>query len=253
MSGMHPIIRQLLSYESYVPSKRETGLSATTIISPIQKIILSKRYKSQMDIKLNAASALGTGFHLYAEEAVKKDFKFEINGEQWKVFGTEIKMEVPIGKTGFWLTGTMDLPLIRLRDGLIHIADYKTVKDSGLKTNPKKWAQQLSIYALLAKLFLKTEIDSSGTVIYFNKTKEAVSKFPFGDMVLPLGSITETKKFVMSRTLEIKKYWDLPDKDLPECTPKENWNGRLCHTYCGYVHVCSQQERILNQSFTFTL
>lgn len=248
---MHPLIKMILEFDAYVKSDIPRSLSATTLLSPIQKVILSRRHESNMDIKLNSASLLGTALHEYFERVIPTGTVFEYEGDKYELIHQELSMNTPIGKTGFTLTGTSDLVFLK-NDKYIHIGDYKSCKDYSLKKRDfTKWSQQMSIYALLVFVTLGKKIDTQGSVFYFNKSAEATSKFPFGVLTLDLMSLKDTKDFIMEKTLDFKKYWDKPDHELPSCNPVENWNGRLCGTYCGYSHVCEQINCFCKENFNF--
>lgn len=248
---IHPLVQAILEYDAYVKSDIPRSLSATTFLSPIQKVILSHRHKSSIDIRLNSASLLGTALHEYFEKVIQVGFKFMYEDDEYELIHQELSMNTPVGKTGFTATGTSDLVFLKNKSK-IHIGDYKSCKDFTLKKRDfEKWAKQLSIYNLLTHIHLKMPVDNQGTIFYFNKTSEAASKFPFGVITLDLMSIDETKKFIMERTLEFKKYWDLPDNELPKCTEIENWSGRLCGSYCGYSHVCNQINAFIDEPMNF--
>lgn len=248
---MHPLIEAILSHDSYVQSKIPRSLSATTLLSPIQKVLLSKRHESSIDIKLNSASMLGVALHEYWESIVPNGFAFELDGDKYELIHQELSMNAPIGNTGMTLTGTSDLVFFK-NGSLIHIGDYKSCKDYSLKKKDfSKWQQQLSIYSLLTHLTLKKPVDTHATVFYFNKSAEATSNFPFGTIVLELMTLKETRDFIMERALEFKKYWEVSDNDLPRCSQIDNWNGRLCGTYCGYPHVCQQLIGLLESPYNF--
>lgn len=250
--SLHPLVKMILEFDAYVQSPIPQSLSATTFLSPIQKVILSKRHEKDMDIKLNSASLLGTALHEYFERIIETGVEFEWEGDTYKLIAQELSMHTPIGKTGFTATGTSDL--VFLKNGeLIHIGDYKSCKDYSVKKRDSdgKWMKQLSIYNMLTHIHTKKPVDKQGTIFYFNKSAEATSKFPFGVMTLDLMSLKDTRDFIMERTLEFKKYWDLPDNELPRCTELENWNGRLCGSYCGYSHVCNQINCFVNEPMNF--
>ena len=251
MKPIHPLIITILEYDAYVKSDIPRSLSATTFLSPIQKVILSKRHKSSIDIKLNSASLLGTALHEFFEKILQVGMVFEWDGNKYELLEQEYSMNTPIGDTGFTATGTSDLIFLK-NDSLIHIGDFKSCKDFTLKDKSyDKWVKQLSIYALLVFLTMKKPVDKYGTIFYFNKTSEAASKFPFGTIELELMPLKETKDFIMEKTLEFKKYWDLPDSELPRCSDVDNWGGRLCGSYCGYSHVCQQMNVFVNGSYNF--
>lgn len=248
---MHPLIKMILEYDAYVQSKIPRSLSATTFLSAVQKTILSKRHESSIDIKLNSASLLGTALHEYFERIIKTGTEFDYEDNHYKLIYQELSMNIPIGNTGFTATGTSDLVFMKNHD-ILHIGDYKSCKDYSLKKRDfDKWMKQLSIYAMLAHLTLKKPVDKYGTIFYFNKSAEATSKFPFGVIELELMSLKDTRDFIVERTLEFKKYWDVKDDELPKCTEIENWNGRMCGTYCGYSHVCNQINQFTNGNYNF--
>ncbi len=248
---LHPLVKIILEYDAYVRSKIPRSLSATTFLSPIQKVILSRRHKSSIDIKLNCASMLGTALHEYFENVVPLHTKYYFEDHKYELTHKELSMNIPIGNTGFTATGTSDLVFLK-DDSLVHIGDYKSCKDYSLKKRDfEKWMMQLSIYALLAHLTLKKPIDKYGTIFYFNKSAEARSKFPFGVLELELMSLKDTKDYIMERTLKFKEHWDSPDEKLPRCTEIENWNGRLCGSYCGFSHVCPQINQFVNGNYNF--
>lgn len=248
---MHPLVKMILEYDAYVQSTIPRSLSATTFLSPIQKVILSKRHETSIDIKLNSASLLGTALHEYFERIIPTGTVFEHEGDKYQLAYQELGMNSPIGNTGFTATGTADLIFLK-NDEVYHMGDYKSCKDySLLKRDFDKWIKQLSIYNMLVHLTLKKPVDNQGTIFYFNKSAEATSKFPFGTIVLDLMSLKDTRDFVMEKTIQFKKYWEYPDEKLPRCSAKDNWNGRLCGTYCGYSHVCPQINAFTNGKYNF--
>lgn len=247
---LHPIHLKMLSHNSYKKSKIKKSISGTSFLQPTQKIILNSRFKPEIEPERKISSAIGTAIHLAYEISIEEGYEFEFQGDHYKVLGNEVSMSLPIGDTGFHATGTIDLPLLK-NNKYIHIGDYKTCKDWIFANKAyDKWIKQLSIYSLLAKFHYKKEIDTKGTILYYNKTKEAKGVNSLGHKVFDLMSIDETKDFMMQKTLDVMKYWGLPDDELhklPKCTSQEQ---RLC-SWCGHTLNCPQMNPFLNDNYDF--
>lgn len=247
---LHPLHLKMLEFNSYKKSKIKKSISGTSFLAPTQKIILASRYESIVDPEKKISSAIGTGVHKAYEDSIPIGFKFEYNGDEYELIGQEVSMKIPIGETGFHGTGTADL--IFLKNGkIIHIGDIKTCKDWIFKNkNFSKWVQQLSIYSLLAKFNYKKNIDKKGTIFYYNKTNEVSGKVPLGHKEFNLLNINDTKKLMMDKILDVKKYWDLPEDRLNELPHCSNNEMRLC-SWCGYSHVCPQMNPFNNGNYDF--
>lgn len=248
---LHPIHLQILNHNSYKKSKIKKSISGTSFLQPTQKIILNSRFKSEVEPEKKISSVIGTAVHLAYEQSIEPGFEFDFEGNHYKVLGCEVSMSLPVGDTGFHATGTSDLVLLK-NNKFIHIYDIKTCKDWIFKNKKNfiKWIQQLSIYSLLAKFHYNREIDTEGTILYYNKSKEAAGKVPLGDKTFKLLSIDETKKLMMEKTLDVMKYWDLPDDELhklPKCTPEEQF---LC-SWCGQMGVCPQINQFAQGNYSF--
>lgn len=247
---LHPLHLKMLDHNSYKKSKIKKSISGTSFLQPTQKIILNSRFKSEIEPEKKISSCIGTAIHLAYEQSIETGFEFEFEGNHYRVLGREVSMSLPVGDTGFYATGTADLVLLK-NEKLIHIQDIKTCKDWIFKSRAfNKWIQQLSIYSLLAKHHFEKEIDTKGTILYFNKTKEAAGKVSLGHKEFDLLSIDETKKLMMDKTLDVMKYWDLPDDELhklPKCTQQE---ARLC-SWCGHANNCIQLNPFQNGNYDF--
>lgn len=247
---LHPLHLKMLDHNSYKKSKIKKSISGTSFLKPTQKIILNSRFKPEIEPEKKISSSIGTAIHLAYEISIEEGYEFEFEGNNYKVLGKEVSMSLPVGDTGFHATGTADLVLLK-NDQFIHIQDIKTCKDWIFKNKAySKWIKQLSIYSLLAKHHFKKEIDTKGTILYYNKTKEAKSDVSLGHKIFDLLSINETKKLMMDKTLDVIKYWDLPDDELhklPKCTKEEQ---RLC-SWCGHILDCQQMNPFKNGNYDF--
>lgn len=252
--GISPALAVWLSREEYDGTDDPNVISATSIIKPIRQFILSERVKdTSVDIMDLVASRMGTAIHNSAEEAwkdpesLKKGLKAcgypdkvisrvkinptndEMSNDTIPVF-MEQRIEKEFGD--ITLTGKYDLVL----DGLL--SDYKTTSVYAYinQSNADKYIEQGSIYRYLSPSIITEDYmqihhiftDWSKAASFSNKD------YPENKVMTvdyPLMSLQETENFIGNKLNQIKKYRDLPQDSLPECTPEELWQRETKYKY----------------------
>jgi hypothetical protein len=63
------------------------------------------------------------------------------------------------------------------------------------------------------------------------RTNPKYPQKPVEKKMLPLLSVADTEKFVVRKLDELKKYWNVREVDVPECTPEEMWMSAPTYAY----------------------
>lgn len=199
--------------------------SVTTILNSVRQVILKRRYNDEIEQDCSELiwALFGTAFHSILENANEEEdqFKEEYLKQDLGIICDELK--------GYFLSGKADLVDIATKT----IIDYKTTSTfKVLKKDFEDYRLQLLIYAWLFRK-LGFEINKGEIVALlrdFQKSKAKFDKdypqfqvqkiqFKFSDK-----DFKEIEEFIKNRFLELKKYEDVPDDELPECTDEEKWS-----------------------------
>jgi hypothetical protein len=198
--------------------------SVTTILNPIRQVILKRRYndKIEQDCSELIWALFGTSFHAILEKAKEEDtqFKEEYLKQDLNVICDELK--------GYILSGKADLIDVATKT----IIDYKTTSTfKVLKKDFEDYRLQLLIYAWLFKQ-LGFEINKGEIVALLRDWQKSKAKF---DKDYPQFQVQKiqfkfTEKdfefiedFIKERFIELKKYENIVDEELPICTDEERW------------------------------
>lgn len=152
------------------------------------------------------------------DEGQFKEEKLKVNlGDYWK------ELE------GYYLSGRSDLMDLLEKE----IVDWKTCSAwKVIYKDFEDWRKEMLIYAWMVK-DMGFDIDKAKAIAFIkdhNKTKSKidsqypklpiwVEKFKFNQK-----QFDEIKEFIYNKFLELKKYEDVPDDELPECTDEEKWS-----------------------------
>lgn len=196
--------------------------SVTTLISPPRVARLEKRYGAEVepDIQRDMPSLYGTAVHNYMEACLRKyDMVDDVNYELERLLFTNINDRM--------ITGRFDVLANRK-----HMFDFKTCKSWKLIFDPdmKEWHEQQNIYAFILLREQKIEIDTINVIALYQDWQEGQalrsSQYPQSQMIeyeLEKWDPRITEEFLRERLYLHKQCEDLPDEELPECTPEERW------------------------------
>ena len=199
--------------------------SCTTILKPTRQIILERRYNDE--IEQDVSEMVWCIFGILAHSVIENS---QEDVGQFK----EEKLKVDLGKyckelDGYYLSGRSDM--IDLLDKCI--TDWKTASCwKVIYKDFEDWRKEMLIYAWAVK-DMGFEINKAQAIAFLkdhNKTKAKVDnaypqlpiwieKFKFTDK-----DFKDIEEFIKNRFLELKKYEDVPDEELPMCSMEERWN-----------------------------
>ena len=217
--------KQLVDLVSSDYQPKEHQYSCTTILKPTRQVILERRHNNE--IEQDVSEIVWCIFGILAHSVIENS---QEDVGQFK----EEKLKVDLGKyckelEGYYLSGRSDM--IDLLDKCI--SDWKTASCwKVIYKDFEDWRKEMLIYAWAVK-DMGFEIDKAQAIAFLkdhNKTKAKVDssypklpvwveKFKFTDK-----DFKDIEEFIIARFLELKKYEDVSDNELPMCTMEERWN-----------------------------
>lgn len=235
-----------LAHDDYDHDSRENHISATSLLKPLKQLILSNRVDNDAkdDIVGLIPSAMGSSIHNGIESAWVHNYakNLEKLGYPKRVIARirvnpsdedlkanpdiiPIYLEVRSEKEvdGFIISGKFDF----IGDG--RLEDFKTtsVYTYMKGTKDEDYINQGSIYRWLnpdkvtrddmAIQFIFTDWQGSRTREPNYPNMRTVEK------KFMLNSVQSTDTFIRQRLATIKKYWDSPESEIPECTDEDLW------------------------------
>ena len=214
--------KQLVDLVSSDYKPTEHQYSCTTILKPTRQIILERRYTNEIeqDVSDMCWMIFGTAVHSIIENSKEDEGQFK-----------EEKLKVDLGKyweelKGYYLSGRSDMIDLIEKE----ITDWKTCSAWKIIFNDfQDWKNEMLIYAW-AVHDLGFSVDKAKAIAFIkdhNKTKSKtdrrypklpiwVEKFNFSE-----DDFNSIKEFIYNKFMELKKYEDVSDDELPLCTPEE--------------------------------
>lgn len=241
-----------LASDEYDGINEGTTVSVTTLLKPIKATILSSRITTvpEADISDLIPSRLGTAIHDAIERAWKANPKkvmelmglpkgmyeeLRVNPEEHddEAFNVYLEQRVSREFMGFTINGQYDL----IFDG--EIQDIKTTGTFTWETGAKDedYIKQLSVYRWLNTDKVEEEY---GTIHFiftdwkkldYIKNPKTYPPLRVQSKRYKLMSLHETEQWLRDRLTELRSYWDLPQDQLPICTPKELWQRDPVYKY----------------------
>lgn len=207
---------------NYKPTPHQ--YSCTTILKPTRQIILERKYGDQ--IKQDVSEMIWCIFGILAHSIIENS---QEDVGQFK----EEKLKVDLGKywkelDGYYLSGRSDM--IDLLDKCI--TDWKTASCwKVMYKDFEDWRKEMLIYAWAVK-DMGFDMNKAQAIAFLkdhNKTKAKidsqypklpiwVEKFKFNKK-----SFEEIEQFIYNKFMELKKYENVLDYELPMCTDEERW------------------------------
>lgn len=203
---------------------KEKQYSVTTILNPTRQIILRRRHNNEINQDCSDLiwAMFGTAFHSILENS-----KAGENQLQEEYLKQELSCLDPLLE-GYYLSGKADLLDVDNKK----IIDYKTTSSfKFVKKDFEDYRLQLLIYAwLFTKIGYKV---NKGEIVAllrdWNRSKAQFDK-DYPQLQVQTIEFKFTKKdfdfiekYIKDRFLELKKYEDVADDELPECTMEERW------------------------------
>ena len=236
------------SLETGHPSNESEGTiaSATQLISPVQQVVLTRRYKPEKDPTKCLKLFAGTAVHEYTSKMLGLATK-GLKSLGFRVLSEERLKGTWAGET---IGGGIDLQTRRGKAWTIY--DFKTTSVFTVMkmSRLEEWTEQLNIYGGLAeqagreveKLRIVTFLlDWSQAVLNRELKANPKSNYPTEDSVEIWCKRWEKKRrdeFIEGRVIELRDALKLPDDKLPRC--KDTWGGRRCDQYCDAAPHCHQ-------------
>lgn len=232
-----------LSHDSYQHDDRPNHISATALLKPLKQLIMQSRVletENQPDIVGMIPSRMGTAIHDSIEQAWLHNYKsslerlgygkrlidkIRVNPEKPEPNTIPIYLEQRAEREidGFIISGQFDF----IGDG--RLEDFKSTSTYTYThdTNADKYPLQGSIYRWLnpekitrdqmAIQFIFT--DWSGSRI----REKGYPQSRTAERIYNLLSLQETETFIRQKLALIKKYWNAPEHEIPECSDKDLW------------------------------
>jgi len=214
---MHEIIKDIFTtFNDHYHKKGD--YSVTDLIAPPRIVALKTRYpecEKSISMMQSTASLIGTGVHAYIERLLKPwESKYSLE----QTLTTKILKRT--------LSGTYDI----LVNGK-NLFDIKTCKTWKLIFDPEmtEWVEQQNIYRWLLKQS-DEDVESLNIIAVFLDWQEGMlvrsktyPREPMQVFPLPVWPDEKTKEFVIRRLTMHMDCEELPDDELPECTPEERW------------------------------
>lgn len=240
----------------YDYQNQENYISATTLMKPIRQLVLGARTLRDgltTDLSEYVARAMGNSLHDSIEKAWTENYQksLQILGypdsmiDRVLINPTEqqlasVQNPIPVyleqratAKVGKWTVGgKFDL----VADGVVHDNKSTTVYSWINQDKDADYALQGSIYRWLNQGKI-TEDFIRINFIFTDWQRSMVNSKPEYPSAraqhreIPLMSIADTEKWITNKLIQIEKYWDLPDAQIPECTDEELWRSNPVFKY----------------------
>ena len=235
------------------PDDGKKYISATTLLKSTRQIILASRAQGTskaktIDIKNMSASRGGTALHDAIEKAWVTNYRESMDalGYPQKVIDRVVLNpdkvepgEIPVymeqrfyKPLGDWIiTGQFDF----CGDG--RLEDFKQTGTFTYTSGSKDedYMMQGSIYKWgMPEIVTKDVMAIQFFFKDWNRYNIKQLNYPPADMVekeFPLKSTQWTENWLKNKLSEIDTYWNMPEKDLPECNAKELWQGKSTWKY----------------------
>ena len=192
------------------------GLRVTRLINPPRIGVLLKHYRDRIEVDVGdtVASAFGTAFHSWVENAIT-----QMNDPSY-ILEERIAAEINIGNGPVTISGQLDIQKVRA-DNSIDIKDTKTCKMYKVKEKKyEDWEKQLNVYAWLVR---KTKKVNSISVLAFMKDWKRDAYNPpcaVQEIPIPLWPEEKAERYIKKR---VKLHTTASVDNLPLCTDEERW------------------------------
>lgn len=234
-----------LAHDDYDHDPRDNHISATSLIKPLKQLIMSNRAEDQReDLVALLPSRIGTAVHNAIESAWVNHYAKNLHllGYPKKIIdririnptAEELKADpkiIPIyleqrrekEVDGMIVSGKFDF----VGEGKLQDFKYTSVYTYMQNVKDDDYIMQGSIYRWI---FEDIIIDDSMVIQFIFKDWQAnrirENGYPQAsthEQRFELWPITKTEAYVRRRIAEIKKFWDAPEEQIPECDDEALW------------------------------
>jgi len=236
-SNFPKAIYDFLCQDFYDHEEVGDSISATTLLKPIQEIVLIRRHKEkiEIDVKDRVWSLFGSGVHAVLEK---------LRGETVEPI-ERMKVEI----NGHIVSGKYDLVMEN------KLTDYKVTSAWTIVygSRVEEWKNQLSIYRwLYHKTYWKTLDDKASIIAIIRDWSDKdtwITNYPQSPIIeidIELASLDKTEEAIKRKVDKIKKALEVTDENLPKCSDKDRWfNAKKqtyvkCEKYCIAKNYCHQ-------------
>jgi hypothetical protein len=240
-----------LLFDEYDYVNQEKYLSATTLLKPIKHIVMKHRVdfsKESIDVMDMVATSMGSGLHDSIEKAwhkghhdalrklgyperVVKNVIINPTPEQFAsnpdIIPVWIEQRATKQIGGWTIGGKFDIVTEGLLQDFKSTSTYSWVKGG----RDEEHKLQGSIYRWLHDDKITEDIIRINYI--FTDWMKAMALNPNGNYPkhrilhkdIPLLSYNASEEWIAAKLKLIDKYWDAPEKDIPECTDEELWRS----------------------------
>lgn len=243
-----------LAHDEYDGINQDNSISVTTLLKPTKEIILSHRVPpntQSADVSGLIASRYGTCIHNGLEAAwlspklkqtlqqlgypkrIYEDVRINPEVVDEDYFNVFIEQRVTKEINGFKVNGKYDLIVDGTVEDLKTTSTYSYIKS----VNDRKYELQGGLYRWLNPDKV-TEDTMKIHFVFTDWSKLELLKRP--KVYPPLRIMTKEFKcmsptdahtWLVKKLLELSRYWESPQKDLPICTPKDLWQDDPVYKY----------------------
>lgn len=231
--GYPDVILKAIVNDPY--DKGESDFSATGLIAPARQRALMARHKDE--IVTDADDHIWKLFGQIGHLLLERSGRGLLSRVTERRFFTDIE--------GVKISAQID-SLSLDDDGTLIDWKYTSVYGFMLKEDPKwEWVAQLNIQLELLRRngFDAKKLQIWGVLRDWRPKEKRLDpeKYPnkLGFHDIPIVPREKIVKYIESRIVAHRA----AEKELPYCTPKENWYGRRCSGYCDVANFCTQYQR----------
>ena len=232
-----------LAHDTYDHDERPNHLSVTSLMKPLKQLILAARVDKKMykpDVASMIPSRIGTAIHDMLENSWTSGYrnnlfnlgvpskiidKVRINPEVEEEGTIPVYLEQRAEKEidGFIISGKFDF----IGEGRVEDLKTTSVYTFMNKTNDEKYILQGSLYRWLNPD--KINRDDMAIQFIFTDWSGARIREPgypnarHHEHRLDLMPIVAAESYVRRKLALIKKYWDAPESEIPDCTNEDLW------------------------------
>lgn len=213
--------------------KGDSEFSATGLIAPARQRVLRERHKHELstDADDEVFKLFGQIGHLLLERS----------GRGALDAVTERRFFTTVADTRV----SAQIDSLSLKDGVLKDWKYTSVYGFMEGKKPKwEWSAQMNIQLELLRRngFDANRLEIWG-VLRDWRPREAAGNKKYPNKVacheIEIVPREKTVKYIESRIMAHRA----AEKELPYCTPKENWNGKRCEGYCDVNRFCKQYQK----------
>lgn len=239
--------------DDYDYNTEENYISVTSLMKPLRQIILGAREKTQQvkpDVADFIATSLGSSLHASIErawspgrfekplrllgypESVISSIRINPKVEEEGTIPIYMEQRVVREIMGYKVGGKFDL----IADGILMDNKSTSTYAWTAANRDDDYCLQGSIYRWLNSEKVKSDYIRINFIFtdWQSFRAKADPNYPQSRLAykdIPLMSLEDTEIWVRNKLQQLKKYWNAPEKDIPECTDAELWKSPDSYRY----------------------